>query len=99
MTSALIIHNNEVNQRFEMELHPELAFLEYRWYKGSLALMHTFVPDGHEGKGIAGALARHGLEFARQKEARVLVYCPFVAGFIKRHPEYGSLVIRSEDAG
>ena len=52
------VTNNLQNLQFEIELDGEKAFLEYRWHNGDLALMHTFVPDDFEGKGIAGLLAK-----------------------------------------
>jgi uncharacterized protein len=32
------------------------------------------------------------LEWAREKGKRVMVYCPFVAAYLKRHPEYNDIV-------
>jgi predicted GNAT family acetyltransferase len=84
--------NNEKNQRFEISMDGELAILEYRFHKDDIALMHTFVPEDLFGKGLASALAHQGLEWAREHKRRVLVYCPFVAAYIKRHPEYNSII-------
>lgn len=80
--------NNLQNLRFEIELEGEKAFLEYRWYKDDLALMHTLVPEEFDGKGIAGLLAKTALECARDKGLKIMVYCPFVRSHITRHPEY-----------
>ena len=86
------VTNNEKQQRFEVHTEGEVAVLEYRFHKGSLALMHTLVPGPLEGKGIASALAHHALEWAKTSGKKVLVYCPFVAAYLKRHPEYNELV-------
>ena len=77
---------------FETKTGDEYAFIEYRWYKGDLALMHTFVRPEFEGKGIASALAKFALEYAKEKGLKIVVYCPFIASYLKRHPEYQSLV-------
>jgi predicted GNAT family acetyltransferase len=82
------VTNNLQNLRFEIDLDGEKAFLEYRWYKDDLALMHTFVPETFEGKGVAGLLAKTVLDWARDKGLKILVYCAFVKSYIKRHPEY-----------
>jgi len=82
------IRNNENNLQFEIEVDGEIAYLSYRFYKKDIAFMHTFVPKILEGKGIASALARHAFEFASEKKKLVMVYCPFVAKFIKTHTEY-----------
>lgn len=84
--------NNEQNLRFEIDLGDDKAFLEYRWKNDKMALMHTFVPEQHEGKGIAGLLARTALEYAKSNNIKLIVYCPYVAAFIKKHPEYDVLV-------
>lgn len=90
--SAAIV-NNEKQSRFEVKLDDgEYAFLEYRWYKGDLALMHTVVPEDKQGQGIASQLAKHALAFARREKLKIMVYCPYVAAYLKKHPEYNDLV-------
>jgi predicted GNAT family acetyltransferase len=80
--------NNDKEMQFEVELDGEKAVLVYRFYKHDIALMHTEVPDALEGKGIASALARAAFAYAESQQKPVIVYCPFVAGFIQKHPEY-----------
>jgi len=89
------ITNNEQNMRFELKLEGQVAFLEYRYKKGNLALMHTEVPAVLEGKGLGSALAKYAFQFAKQNNLPVLVYCPFVSSFLKRHPEYEQQVVNS----
>lgn len=74
--------------QFEIELNGEKAYLSYRFYKDSIAVMHTFVPKELEGKGIAGTLAKFAFNYAKEQKKTVMVYCPFVAEFIKKHTEY-----------
>lgn len=87
-----IVTNNEKEQRFEIHEENELAYLEYRYYKNDIALMHTFVPETLEGKGMASALAHYALDWAREHKKPVMVYCPFVAAYLKRHPEETDIV-------
>ena len=54
--------------------------------------MDTLVPEQYEGKGIAGALAKFALEYARSKNLKLIVYCPYVKMYMKRHPEYNDLL-------
>ncbi len=70
-----------------------MLFIEYRWHKTDLVLMHTLVPEGHEGKGIAGALAKFAPEYARDNKLPLLLYCPYVKAYMKRHPEYDGLLV------
>ncbi len=90
---------NEKQQRFEVHADDEIAYLQYRFYKGDIALMHTFVPGKLGGKGIATALAKYALDHAKENNLRVMVYCPFVAGFLKKNPEYNVLVDRQYTEG
>jgi len=87
MKSGIHITNNEALMRFEAGEGENIAFLEYRFYKNDIALMHTFVPETMKGKGLASALAAFAFEYAKQNKKPVMVYCPFVATYIKRHPE------------
>jgi len=79
--------------RFELERDGHTAFLEYMLSGDVLQLIHTEVPDALQGKGIASELAKSALEWARQNGKKVDVICEFVAGYIKRHPEYGNLML------
>ena len=74
--------------QFEVREKGELAFLSYRLHHGKIALMHTEVPEKLSGKGIASALAEYAMKYAREHHIPVIIYCPFVAAWLKRHPEY-----------
>jgi len=90
--NEIIVANNTEQQQFEVRLEDEVAVLVYRFYKDYIALMHTEVPPELENKGIASALAKYALEWAEKHSKKVMVYCPFVASYLKQHPEYNSLV-------
>ena len=91
MAEVEVKHNAKGGQ-FEVELEGQLAYLEYRMGVGSIILMNTEVPPELEGRGIGGALAKAGLEYARASQLGVVAFCPFVQGYLKRHPEYQDLV-------
>ena len=82
------IFNNKDLMHFEIHDGNHVAFLEYRFYKKDIALMHTEVPESMSGKGIASVLATYAFKYAKDNSKPVMVYCPFVAAFLKRHPEY-----------
>ncbi len=81
------IINNEKIMHFEIHDGNDVAFLEYRYYKHNIVFMHTTVPKSMEGKGVASALALYAFNFAKEVKKPVMVYCPFVAAYLKRHPE------------
>jgi predicted GNAT family acetyltransferase len=89
---TILVTNNEKQQQFEINMDGELAVLQYRFYKDDVALMHTEVPEKLSGKGLASALAKSALEWTKNNNKKVMVYCPFVASYLKKHPEYDFLV-------
>lgn len=90
--SNITVENDVANQRFVVRQDGQVAVLVYQLTTGRIAFLHTSVPAALEGRGLGGALARHGLEHARTHNLAVLPYCPFVRGYIERHPEYQALV-------
>jgi len=87
------VSNNKKLFRFEIELGINgYATLEYRWLKANMVLMHTIVPAAERGKGYGGELVRHVLNHARNSGLKVIVYCPYVSEYLKKHPEYLDLV-------
>lgn len=86
------IVNNETGHQFEWEEGGETAVLTYRLRPGAITFLHTGVPRSLEGRGIAGKLAVAGLTYARDNGLTVVPLCPFVAAYIRKHPEYLDIV-------
>jgi uncharacterized protein len=79
--------------RYELRLHGRLIGLAaYRRRKGRIAFTHTEVDESCEGRGFGSLLAKRALEDARRSGLTVVPLCPFIAGYINRHPEYEELV-------
>ncbi|MFI2433211.1 GNAT family N-acetyltransferase [Streptomyces sp. NPDC018693] len=53
----------------------------------ALVPVHTVVEPAHEGKGIAGSLARELYRIAADEDSAVASLCPYVARWAARHPE------------
>ena len=84
--------NNKKEYCFEAILEGgEKARLEYRWLKGKMVLMHTFVPPVLRGKGIATALVEYVLEYVKANNLKIIIYCPFVEMYVTEHPSYREL--------
>lgn len=84
--------NNEAGKRFEVQQDGSTALLAYEQAGQVLRLVHTEVPEALGGRGIGGALAKAGLEYARAQGLKVEAVCPFVQGYLKKHPEYSDLL-------
>lgn len=95
-------HGNKVTHRpgrnrFETEENGLTAFLEYLPYDGGLDLIHTIVPGPMQGRGAGAALVRAALEYARTHRLKVIPSCPYVAAYLKRHPEEAELADMTAD--
>jgi predicted GNAT family acetyltransferase len=93
------VTDNSDQSRFEVFDGDELAgFAEYHRSGDEVAFIHTEIDPRFEGRGLAGLLARTALDTARAQGLAVLPYCPFIRGWIKKHPEYVDLVPASHRA-
>ncbi len=86
------VQQEKPNHRFVVNLEGATALLLYKEEGDTIYFVHTEVPPEMEGKGIGGQLAKAGLNYAREKHLKVVARCPFVASYLKRHPEYQDLV-------
>ncbi len=86
------VKNNEEASRYEADVEGELALLEYERSGKEIIFTHTEVPPDFEGRGLGNKLVRTALEDARTQGLKVVPLCSFVKVYIRRHPEYQSLV-------
>ena len=87
-------------ERYEIAVGDQVAFLTYRRREDHLTLVHTEVPESLREQGLGGKLARHALNAARRAGQKVVVKCPFVTTWLRRHREYDDIVVArvAEDA-
>ncbi len=87
--------------RFELKVDGCTAYVHYIVSDGALNVVSTRVPVELEGAGIASALTKHLLDYARQNRLRVIPTCSFTSAYLRlppptsaylrRHPEYRDL--------
>lgn len=86
-----IVHIKE-ERRFQTIVDGVRGYVEYKEYPGGLDLVHTIVPKAIGGRGIAAALVKHVLEYARTNELKVRPTCSYVRVYMQRHKEmYGDM--------
>lgn len=90
------IVNNPDRSRFQSVIGRYLARIDYIQVDDTIVYTHTVVPEELGGQGVASKMARFVLDYARDNDLKVIPQCPFVAAYIKRHPEYQSLVKDSQ---
>jgi predicted GNAT family acetyltransferase len=91
---AVEVTRNDEARRYEARIDGGLAgFADYQLTDELVVFTHTEVGPAFEGRGVGGAIARWALDDVREGGARkVLPLCPFIAGWIARHPDYQPLV-------
>ena len=90
--SEIAVTDNADAGRFEAVVDGHTAYTEYRVLASGMLFPHTEVPAQLEGRGVGSALVRAALASARERGLKVMPVCPFVAGWIRRHPEAHDLV-------
>ena len=85
--------DNPSAHRFEALVDGSVAaFAEYNVLKNGLLFTHTEVLPQHEGKGLGSKLAKFALEEVRTRGVKAIPVCPFISGYIHKHPEYLDVV-------
>ena len=92
-SGQLAVADNTEARRYEARAGAEVVgFIDYRLAPGEIRLLHTEVDQEVEGEGVGSLLVARALDDIRRRGLKVVPFCPFVAVFIKRHPEYSDLV-------
>ena len=93
------VADNPDERRYEVHADGKLAgFTTYHRRGDRIALNHTEIAAGFEGRGLGSVLVARTLDDLRRRGLAVLPFCPFVRSFIQRHPEYADLVPEAERA-
>jgi uncharacterized protein len=79
--------------RYEVHVGDEVCgFADYRVEGEVVVLPHTVVDPACRGRGLAAILVRYALDDIVASGRKVVPACSYVAGFIKRHPDYEAAV-------
>ncbi|QIK73393.1 N-acetyltransferase [Propioniciclava coleopterorum] len=91
--SEVSISNNRAAHRYEVTDEGNLAgFAEYLRTDGLVTFTHTEIDPAFEGRGLGSQLIRAALDDVRAEGGlEVLPLCPFVKGWMARHPDYRDL--------
>ena len=86
------IINNKPHHRYELTVEGHLAAAYYSLAGDVITFLHTEVPPELGGKGIGSKLIKGALAQVRANGLTVIAQCPFVKGYIDKHPEYADLL-------
>ncbi|WP_128543996.1 GNAT family N-acetyltransferase [Larkinella soli] len=84
---------NSEESRFELKIDGKTAFMVFvPRAENVLLLTHTEVPPSLEGQGVGTQLVKGVFNYLEENNLKMVPLCPFVAVYLKRHPEYNRLV-------
>lgn len=88
--SEPVVTDNPAAGRFEAHVDGRLAgYAEYQLTDQLVVFTHTEVDPAFEGQGVGSAIARYALDdLVAGGTRKALPVCPFIKGWIQRHPEY-----------
>ena len=86
--------DNADEKQYEFHIEGHIAKIEYIKAGHKIFLTHTEVPKELEGKGIGSAIVKTVLAEVEKNDWTLVPLCPFVAAYIKRHPEWRKLVLK-----
>jgi predicted GNAT family acetyltransferase len=86
------VSNNPALHRFELAVDGHIAATYYELAGGVITFVHTEVPSELGGKGIGSKLIQGALDQVRAAGLKVIAQCPFVKGWIGKHPDYANLL-------
>ena len=90
-----VVRDNPKGRRYELLLDGErVGEILYSLKPAKIVLLHTEIAPSLEGTGLGGHLVADALDDIRSRGLQVMPLCPFVAAYIRRHPEYEDLVTR-----
>ena len=87
--------DNEERRQYEFHVDQYTPKIEYiKSTNGEIYLTHTEVPTQLGGKGIGSQLVEKALKDIEKQGLRLVPLCPFVAGYIHKHPEWKRIVMK-----
>lgn len=88
------IRDNPEQERYELWVDGSpVGFAQYRVHGDRITIPHTEVDPAYRGRGLGDALAHAALEDIRRQGLELVPRCPFIAAYVRRHPdEYLDLV-------
>ena len=85
--------DNPAALRYELWTDEVLAgWIQYTRAGDVVTLVHTDIDPAFEGRGLGSVLVAGTLDDVRSRGKRIRPLCPFVAAYLRRHPEYADLV-------
>lgn len=93
MSDDITVANAPERLRYELRLGDAvIGFSTYRLVGRRVVFIHTEVNEEYSGRGLAERLAKFALDDVRAAGKRIVPVCPYIAAYLRRHPEYDDIV-------
>jgi predicted GNAT family acetyltransferase len=86
------LNDNRSLGRYELTIDGATAFITYRRCGNVVILMHTEVPGVLSGRSAGSRLAKEVLDHLKKSGVKIVPECPFIASYVRKHPEFRELV-------
>lgn len=78
--------------RYDMSIDgTPVGFVEYQLREGHIFLSYIEIDPSYGGRGLGGRLTAWVLDDCRSRGLKVTPECPFIARYMREHPEYADL--------
>ncbi len=94
MKQEVKIEVNDKNGFFYIEIDGKTVAKMTFVFAGTdkIIIDHTEVNDAFEGKGFGKMMVEKAVEFAREKEIKIIPLCPFTKSVIDKTPEFQDIL-------
>ena len=90
---AFSVIDNPTESRYDLyDGDTLIGVAAYRLSAETITFTHTQVDPEYEGQGAGSQLAREALDDSRARNLQIVVHCPFITAWIRRHPDYADLL-------
>lgn len=80
--------NDKQGSRFFMEVDGMEVYVLYAEDKETIELYSTYTPPQLRGNRLAEKVVRFALDYAKEKNLKVIPSCWYVRRFLERYPDY-----------
>lgn len=84
--------NDKQGSRFVMNVDGNEVYVLYAEDKNAIDLYSTYTPPQLRGKGLASVVVKSALEYAKEKNLKVIAGCWYVRKFIDENQQYQNLI-------
>ncbi len=77
----------------DKENNEDIGYISFDRKNDTVIIISTVVYEKYQGKGMASALIKEILTYAKNNNLKIKPLCSFVVHYIEKHPEYKELVI------